>query len=612
MSSAWIPTAQFIATTNIFQCCNELNIADVTAFHRWSTTHFEDFWRYTLTKLNIHFVKQPDAICDLTQGVESPRWLPGAKFNIVDSCFHTAPHATAIIYQDQQRQLHSVSFANLERLCNQVANSLVHFGIQPGQRVAIIMPMTVHAVAIYLGIIKMGGVVVSIADSFSSQEMAERLRLTQTTVIFTQASTTWQGKQHLLYQKIRALPMPSDYRLRVIVEGNLADASSALNADDLGWDDFLQHETSFTSIACDPMTPCHLLFSSGTTAAPKVIVWNHTTPIKAASDAFYHHNLQMHDRLAWPTNLGWMMGPWLVFAAFINQCSIALYCDAPKDESFGRFIAAAEVTMLGVVPTLVASWRQSRCMEACNWHSIKLFSSTGECSNADDMSYLMALAGHKPIIEYCGGTEIGGAYLSSTVVQTNYPALFSTPTMGLNITILDEHGQVANLGEVAIIPPSMGLSNELWNADHHQVYFANMPRLHDLLLRRHGDLVEHLPNGYYKLLGRADDTMNLGGIKISAAEIERVLCHLPDILEVAAIAVAPAQHGPSQLIIYASSHADLNPAEVRTIMQQRINQQLNPLFKIHEVIVLRELPKTVSNKIMRRRLRELYLSRIKS
>ncbi len=112
--------------------------------------------------------------------------------------------------------------------------------------------------------------------------------------------------------------------------------------------------------------------------------------------------------------------------------------------------------MLGVVPTLVATWRQSKCMEGLDWHAIKVFSSTGECSNAEDMQYLMSLANNKPIIEYCGGTEIGGAYLSSTVIQHNYPHQFSTTTMGLNFISIDDAGTPADRSEVAILPPSLG------------------------------------------------------------------------------------------------------------------------------------------------------------
>jgi acetyl-CoA synthetase len=238
-------------------------------------------------------------------------------------------------------------------------------------------------------------------------------------------------------------------------------------------------------------------------------------------------------------------------------------------------------------------------MEQLDWSSIKLFSSTGECSNAEDMLYLMYLGQYKPIIEYCGGTEIGGAYLSSTVIENNYHSVFTTPAMGMNINLLED-------GEVAIIPPSIGLSTELVNANHHEVYFANMPRTSDnKLQRRHGDQICILPNGYYSILGRADDTMNLGGIKISAADIERCIAGLSGIIEVAAIAISPPGGGPSRLVIYAATQLTLDKSSIMKEMQQRIHQHLNPLFKIHDVVFVKALPKTASNKIMRRVLRQL-------
>ena len=117
-----------------------------------------------------------------------------------------------------------------------------------------------------------------------------------------------------------------------------------------------------------------------------------------------------------------------------------------------------------------------------------------------------------------------------------------------------------------------------------------------------------LPNGYYMILGRVDDTMNLGGIKVSAAESERALIGIAPIQEVAAVAISPPQNGPSLLVIYAVASATLSKPDVLQEMQQRINSRINPLFKIHDVVFVAELPKTASNKIMRRMLRKEYVS----
>jgi acetyl-CoA synthetase len=613
----WMPEGGLIKQANIAKWMAELTIPDVAAFHQWTVNHQEDFWRRIVDKLNIVFKNNPQQLCDLTQGAESPRWFPDAKLNIADSCFTAPSSATAIIYkshEDAKKNSGKLTYGELKQLSNRIANSLLHQGFTAGDAIAIAMPMDEYAVAIYLGIIKMGGVVVSIADSFSSQEMAVRLNIAKTKGIFTQDRIHWDGKKLPLYEKVQhaietdQVKAHSNARIKAIVLPCEETISLSLHENDIRWTDFLLDNPDFTSVSCDPMMACNILFSSGTTAEPKAIVWNHTTAIKAASDAYFHQNIQAGDVLAWPTNLGWMMGPWLLYAALINHATIALYPDAPKGRQFGEFIQRSKVTLLGVVPTLVAAWRKSHCMENLDWSTIKVFSSTGECSNPEDMFYLMSLAQYKPVIEYCGGTEIGGAYISSTVIEKNFPSLFTTPAMGSNFTIIDEHGKQANQGEVAIIPPAMGLSTQLLNADQYQVYYANMPKTVDgKPLRRHGDQIKKLPNGHYILLGRVDDTMNLGGIKISSVEIERAIAGLAQISDVAAIAVPPPDNGPSLLIIFAVTTAALDKQTVMKELQKKINTNLNPLFKIHDLVFMDELPKTASNKIMRRKLREKYL-----
>jgi len=578
---------------NIARLIQQQKFNNLKTFHHWTVEHYDDFWRLMCETLHIQFKTKPTATCDLSQGVTNPKWFPGASLNIVDSCFTAPKQQTAIVYQDQNQQLKTISYGELEKLANQVANTLVQQHFKAGDAIGIAMPMDYRAVAIYLGIIKMGGIVVSIADSFSAQEMAVRLRIANAKAIFTQDNILRGGKNIPLLEKVSQASIDKIFTLS-------ADGS---------WPAFFAAEDNFTSVACEPMAACNILFSSGTTGEPKAIPWNHTTPIKSASDAFLHQNIQPDDVLAWPTNLGWMMGPWLVFAALINQASMALYTDLPKDRAFGEFIANAKVTMLGIVPTLVATWRQTKCMENLNWSAIKVFSSTGECSNPDDMRYLMSLAGNKPVIEYCGGTEIGGAYISSTVIEENIPSAFSTPTMGNDFVLIDDHGQITDNGEVALLVPALGLSTTLLNKDHHKTYFADMPSYNGKILRRHGDQLQRLPNGYYTIQGRVDDTMNLGGIKVSSAEIERAIAGLAQITETAAIAVAPPNNGPSLLVIYAATQATLDKQNTQKLMQQRINQQINPLFKIHDVVFVADLPKTASNKIMRRTLRDQYVNR---
>jgi len=600
---AWTPENDFIKTTNLFHFMTEMKMDSLNTFHRWTIQQYELFWEKMLNKLNIIFHQLPYKICDLSNGIERPEWLKGAKLNIVESCFKAPGNKPAFIYQTHTSEIKIMTYSALNHLSNQIANSLIKMGLNKNDNIAIAMPMNHYAIAIYLGIIKMGGVVVSIAESFSAEEIQIRLKITHAKAIFTQDIIQRDNKQFPLYEKIIAAHAPI-----AIVLPYLNIIHMPLRDTDIAWKYFLVEDTHFDAVSCDPMAYCNILFSSGTTGTPKAIPWNHTTAIKAATDAYLHQNIQSNDIIAWPTSLGWMMGPWLVFAGLMNQATIALSNHAPQSQLFGEFIQNANITILGVVPSLVAQWRQSQCMEQLNWDTIKLFSSSGECSNPEDMLYLMWLANYKPIIEYCGGTEIGGAYISSTVCEKNYPSLFTTPTMGLDFILINEIGEPANSGEVALIPPSIGLSIELLNAEHHTVYFANMPSIPGYpLLRRHGDYLRKLPHHLYCALGRVDDTMNIGGIKISSAEIERVLIGIPNLIETAAIAINIASPGPSHLVIFASVDIEsISKEALKANMQLRINQHLNPLFKIYDIVLMTELPKTASNKIMRRMLRIKY------
>ena len=150
----------------------------------------------------------------------------------------------------------------------------------------------------------------------------------------------------------------------------------------------------------------------------------------------------------------------------------------------------------------------------------------------------------------------------------------------------------------------MGFSTELIHRDHHATYYAGTPESADSALRRHGDRVERLPGGFFRVLGRVDDTMNLGGIKVSAVEIERVLSGHPLVRESAAVAVQDGGGGPERLVAYiVPERAVADTRAFRQELQARLSSQLNPLFKISEVVLVESLPRTATNKVMRRMLR---------
>ena len=606
---AWIPSKQDIQGSNIHKAMQAKGFSTYKDFHKWSVTQRSEFWQFAIEQIGFHFDTPYSSVANFDDGVENPNWLVGARYNIIDSCFKkVSAEKTAIVYQTANNQpIEKVSYAQLDQLSNQVACNLINAGFQPGDAIAIDMLMTVEAVAIYLGIVKAGCAVIGIADSFAPDEIAARLRIGKAKAVFTQDFIFRAGKQLSMYQKLIDASAPKCIVLPAQIKNELA---IPLRDGDIAWQDFLVEESTFTTHIAGADHITNILFSSGTTGDPKAIPWTQTTPIKCAMDAYFHHDIHEDDVLAWPTSLGWMMGPWLIYAALLNKATIALYYEAPTIKDFTKFVELAKVTMLGVVPSLVKAWRASDAFKGADLSSIKVFSSTGECSNQEDMLYLMSQANYRPVIEYCGGTEIGGGYITGTVVQPAAPATFSTAALGLDLEILDDEDKPADEGELFILPPSIGLSNTLLNRDHHKVYYDGTPKGENgQVRRRHGDQMQRLANGYFRAHGRADDTMNLGGIKVSSADIERTLNKIECIAETAAIAVSPSDGGPSQLIVYYVTDPNaeqLSANDLLGVMRQTIKEKLNPLFRLEDIIGIEKLPRTASNKVMRRVLRANY------
>ncbi len=595
----WTPDQAQIESSNIYKMMQAHHFTSYPDFWRWSVAEKESFWSETVDRLGIRFKQRFTKILDVSEGVENAKWLLDAKFNIVDSCFQNTDETTAIIFQKPNGLLQKVAQKELKNLVDRIANGLTDLGVGPGDTIAIDTAMTLEAVAIYLAAIKAGVIVATIADSFSATEIAVRLKITGPKLIFTQDVLLRGGKKLPLYQKV----MEADAPRAVVIK--MTELEPKLRKGDLFWEAFISDNTNFQSVVSGPDDTITVLFSSGTTGEPKAIPWTHTTPIKSASDGYYHHNIQINDVVCWPTNLGWMMGPWLIFATLINKGVIALYYDAPLGPNFGKFVQNAKVNMLGVVPSIVKNWMASKCNENLDWNSIKCFSSTGEVSNPTEMEYLMGLGNHKPVIEYCGGTEIGGGYVTSTMVQENIPSTFSTQALGGAFVLLDQDGNSVDKGEVFLVPPILGLSSRLLNRDHHKVYFKDTPTFQGTPLRRHGDQLQRLGNDYYKAMGRMDDDMNLGGIKVSSVQIEAVVNQLEFVKESAAIGISPKGGGPSELVIYYVESASGIPwIERLNLVNQIIRKELNPLFKAIKLIPLESLPRTASNKVMRRMLRD--------
>lgn len=603
---AWSPGSQG-DHTNLAQFMKQFGVSDYVAMHKLSCSDRDGFWKSVVDHLGIEFSTEPNSVLDDSSEPKNPDWLQGAMLNISDSCFSAPSDRPAVVTRKEgSTELETTTYGQLEQWVNRVAKGLKDHGFEAGDRIALYLPMTLECVVAYLGIIRAGCCAVSIADSFSAEELSKRLDLAEAKGLITVDTQTRAGKKITMYPKAVEAGAP---RTVVIPEDGVL--SDALREGDMTWQQLVDNDGDCESIAAHPYEPINILFSSGTTGTPKAIPWTHLTPIKAAMDGHLHQDIRPDDVVAWPTNIGWMMGPWLIFASLINKGTIALFEGNPGGQEFTDFVEDANVSMLGVVPALVKAWKANGSMKSKRWSSVRAFSSTGEPSNRQDYLWLMSRTDYRaPVIEYLGGTEIGGGHITGTMVQPASPSTFTTMALGIDSAIVTDDGEFAGdneAGELFLIPPSIGLSQTLLNANHDDVYYQCCPAgPAGEVLRRHGDRIKKLSRGFYKVEGRMDDTMNLGGIKVGSLELERVLEMHPHISECAAVGVAPPDGGAEQLVVYVVTNpgADVRTDEMKADLDRRLSRSMNPLFRVSEVIVIDELPRTASNKLMRRKLQE--------
>mmetsp|Transcript_14712 Transcript_14712/g.36670 ORF Transcript_14712/g.36670 Transcript_14712/m.36670 type:complete len:810 (-) Transcript_14712:172-2601(-) len=724
----WTPSEQHIADHNVTHFLARFKgdqqferertgdpVQDWAALHALSVRDPNLFWSALLlserSDMQVVMQRLPTCMLQPHDNPDACVWMPGGLMNIAWAALYARrgdadTSRPAIVWADEgaPASIQALTQGQLREAAAQVAAALRTL-VNPGDAVAVMLPLTPSAAAVYLGIVLAGCCAVSIADSFAAHEVATRLAISNARLIVTQDVILRGGKALPLFERVveahapRAVILPATLsapnwcsadhvasggaqgvtgragdgagagrgKQQLLAHASVAQAAAdKMRPGDLAWEDFisrpghtagrdalmaacaagaapwgpgatsqLPEAASCLALSAAPSDPTNILFSSGTTGEPKAIVWTHTTPLRCAADGWAHQGLTPADTLAWPTSLGWMMGPWLLYAGLLNGATIALYNGAPLGRDFGVFVGAARVSVLGLVPSIVRAWRHSGCMKGLRWPDLRLFSSTGEASAPDDYQWLVALSSYRaPVVEYCGGTELAGAYITSTTLHRHCASCFSTPAIGTQLVLLtqpaghapgnggapgfglSDHGLGAApvVGEVALVAPTLGASQTLLNRDHYKAYYADMPTYppSGRPLRRHGDELVRLPGPYYQALGRCDDTMNLGGIKVSSVELERaVVERVQGVAEAAAVGVPTPGGGPEQLVLFVVLRPGSTPPgakELQAACTAALRQQINPLFKPDKVSVVSSLPRNASNKVMRRVLRDALMA----
>ena len=616
----WRPTPELIAGSNLRQFMDRHGIGSLAQLQERSTSDLAWFWDAVLRDLDIRFFEPYSRVVDLSRGLPWAEWCVGGQLNIVHNCLDKyagtpVDEKPAVVWEGEEGQVRRLSYSQLRGEVNRAANALRALGLGKGDAAGVFMPMTPEIVVAMLAIIKIGGIFLPLFSGFGAQAIADRLADAEAKVLFTADGLHRRGKV------IPLKPTADEAVARVPTLKNLVVLKRAgidvpwNSSRDHWWHDWIaSHSSEASTERTRAEDTLMILYTSGTTGRPKGALHTHCGfPIKAAQDIRQGLDLHPDETLCWVTDMGWMMGPWLVFGTLLLGATMLLYDGAPDYPGPDRLWSLVErhrVTSLGLSPTLVRSLLRhgDAPVRAHNLSALRKFGSTGEPWNPDPWLWLFHVVGggRLPLINYSGGTEISGGILMSNVLTPLKPCSFSGPLPGMAVDVVDEHGKSVRgeVGELVIRQPWIGMTRGFWKDPQRYVetYWSRFP---DVWV--HGDWAAIDSDGLWYILGRSDDTIKIAGKRLGPAEVESVLVAHPAVSEAAAIGV-PDEIKGAALVCFCVLRPGRSPTEaLRTELKTRAAEALGKAFTPRAVKFVNELPKTRNAKVMRRVIRAAFL-----
>jgi len=606
VDASWIPAPEAVERAQVTRLMRELGCADYAALYRFSLERPDAYWRHLHGFLNIAWSKDPLGYVDLPQGRAFPDWFPGGELNWVDTVFawgRTRADQPAIIAESEDGTVTEITWAGLEDRVLRFAAGLRVRGFQRGDRIGLLMEMGIEAVVTFMGISALGAICVPLFSGFGVEAIRARLSGCGARALVATASFSRRARPidiAGLIGQVRPLLPELD---TVIMKGAAAPGT-------IPWAEVDAPPEPDLPARMGPDDPMMVIYTSGTTGKPKGPVHTHGSfPLKIAHDAAVHFDIGPGDRFCWPADMGWIAGSLILCSALMRGATLVCYDGAPDYPDWGRMARLIErhrVTHYGASPTLIRGLAANMpASVAADLSSLRLLITAGEGIDPEHFLWFQRHigGGRCPVINYTGGTEVSGGLLSNVPVLPIVPSGFNTASPGIRLDVLGDDGAPIReeVGELAILDPFVGMTRSFWQDRERYLdtYWSRFPNIWV-----HGDLALREEGGVFFLRGRSDDTLKVAGKRLGSAEVEEVVLAIPGVAEAAAIGVEDALKG-QKLVVFLVAKPDAGPG-LEAAAARAVEQHLGRAFRPGAVHLVAEMPKTRSQKIMRRVIRNLY------
>ncbi len=555
-------------------------------------------------------------------------WFIGGSLNVAYNCVDrhvVGGHGDQVAFhcEGERGDTRTITYSQLQREVCKAANALLSLGLQAGDRVAIQLPMIPEAVFAMLACARLGMPHSVVFGGFSAGALRQRIDDTQAKLVITADGQFRRGQ---------AVPMKanSDTALQdtSTVQHVLVVQRTGIDIDwvagrDLWWHELVgQQSDQHTPQPFDSEHPLFILYTSGTTGKPKGIL--HTSGGYLTQTAYTHHVVFDHKAgqdVYWCTaDIGWVTGhSYIVYGPLANRATSVLYEGTPNSPHEGRhweIVQRYGVTVYYTAPTLIRTFMKwgGQIPEKFDLSSLRLLGSVGEPINPEAwMWYREHIgAGRCPVVDTWWQTETGAIMIAPLPgVTACKPGSAMRPLPGISATVVDESGAPVGRGGggfLALDQPWPGMLRTIWGDDqrYRETYWSRFATQGYYFA---GDGAKYDDDGAIWLLGRVDDIMLVSGHNISTTEVESALVSHPSVAEAAVVGAPDPTTGQGIVaFVILRGHVvedEARGAEAIKALREHVATQIGPIAKPRQIMVVADLPKTRSGKIMRRLLRDV-------
>ena len=616
----WKPTKDYIEKANITRFMKKYDIKDYDELIRKSTEDIKWFWDAALKDLNIEWFQPYEKTFDDSQGIQWTKWFTGGKINIVHNVLDR--HAKsgkkdniAIIWETENGDVRKLTYEELYKEVNKFGNALKKLGVKKGDRVGIYMPMVPEIVVAFLGAMKIGAISIPIFSGFGGHALASRLDIAGAKVLITADGSVRRGKTVEIKKEVdKAIDSVATME-HVIVYKRLGIDTLMKNGRDIWWNDIVTNQSDQCETEhMDSEDNAMIIFSSGTTGRPKGTVHTHGGALaQIAKELGYYFDVKEDDVFFWLTDIGWMMGPWMIIGVQNFAGAIVIFEGAPNypnPDRLWELVEKHKITSFGISPTAIRMLMRygDEWVKKHDLSSLRLLGSTGEPWDPDSWNWLFEKVGRKkvPIINISGGTEIVGCFLSPLPITALKPCTLRGPGLGMDIDVFDDDGKPVRgqMGHLVAKKPAPSMTRGFWNEPDRYIetYWSRWPNIW-----YHGDWASVDENGFWFLHGRSDDTIKIAGRRTGPSEIEAALIEHPAVSEAATIGV-PDEIKGEDIVCFVVLKPGYKPSEdLREELKGQVVKIMGKTLKPRDIKFVGDLPKTRSAKIVRRIIKLTFL-----